>query len=182
MNRLHKQLRGGRADLSYPKPRRAGAARLPWVNSLVPSDKFDYSNLVVGSPDTTSRFSSLFCIICSSLDERSSHFFSDACRKSVSKHYLSGTTQTNLCICKLPCPQVPTSRCNLLGRIPLHFHLLRGVKHLDVCCSVLPNCVEYVPAYLGTMMVGGVCLGADEACTEGSIVHPMNLVDPLGKY
>ncbi|RCN50847.1 hypothetical protein ANCCAN_03065 [Ancylostoma caninum] len=47
------------------------------------------------------------------------------------------------------------------------FH--RGVKHRDVVCSVLPNCIEFVPTYLGTMMAGAVNMAADETCTEGEL-------------
>ncbi|PIO71342.1 hypothetical protein TELCIR_06760 [Teladorsagia circumcincta] len=29
----------------------------------------------------------------------------------------------------------------------------KGIGHLDVCCQILPNCIEYAPSYLGTMFL-----------------------------
>ncbi|VDK54080.1 unnamed protein product [Cylicostephanus goldi] len=46
-----------------------------------------------------------------------------------------------------------------------------GIGHLNVCCSVLPSCIEFVPSYLGTMMVGGVSMCADENCTKDELVR-----------
>ncbi|ETN86930.1 AMP-binding enzyme [Necator americanus] len=45
------------------------------------------------------------------------------------------------------------------------FLALRGFEHMDVCCTVLPNCLESVPAYLAAMMIGGVSMAADQDCT-----------------
>ncbi|KHJ88167.1 hypothetical protein OESDEN_12042 [Oesophagostomum dentatum] len=56
------------------------------------------------------------------------------------------------------------------------FLLNKGVGHLDVCCNVLPNCIEYVPAYLGTMMLGAISMGADVNCTKGGV---QSIVDRL---
>ncbi|EYB85931.1 hypothetical protein Y032_0288g1482 [Ancylostoma ceylanicum] len=47
----------------------------------------------------------------------------------------------------------------------------RGVQHMDVVCSVLPNCIEFVPTYLGTMMAGAVSMAADETCTEEELAN-----------
>ncbi|CAJ0606268.1 unnamed protein product [Cylicocyclus nassatus] len=44
-----------------------------------------------------------------------------------------------------------------------------GFGHLSVCCSVLPSCIEFVPSYLGTMMVGGVSMCADENCIKDEL-------------
>ncbi|KAK5986819.1 hypothetical protein GCK32_015900, partial [Trichostrongylus colubriformis] len=46
------------------------------------------------------------------------------------------------------------------------FLLQKGIGHLDVCCQVLPNCVEFAPSFLGTMLTGGVSLVANGSCTQ----------------
>ncbi|KAK5981556.1 AMP-binding domain-containing protein [Trichostrongylus colubriformis] len=46
------------------------------------------------------------------------------------------------------------------------FLLQKDIGHLDVCCQVLPNCVEFAPSFLGTMLTGGVSLVANGSCTQ----------------
>ncbi|KAK6732340.1 hypothetical protein RB195_016617 [Necator americanus] len=54
------------------------------------------------------------------------------------------------------------------------FLALRGFEHMDVCCTVLPNCLESVPAYLAAMMIGGVSMAADQDCTAEQLVNAFN--------
>ncbi|KAL6734293.1 hypothetical protein Aduo_004849 [Ancylostoma duodenale] len=51
----------------------------------------------------------------------------------------------------------------------------RGVRHHEVVCSVLGNCIEFVPTYLGTMMTGAVSMAADETCTEEELENAFRI-------
>lgn len=51
----------------------------------------------------------------------------------------------------------------------------RGFAHQDVCCQILPNCIEYVPSYLGVMLAGGASLGANGNCTQEELEYAFNV-------
>ncbi|RCN50844.1 hypothetical protein ANCCAN_03062 [Ancylostoma caninum] len=42
----------------------------------------------------------------------------------------------------------------------------RGHGHLDVCCQVMPNCIEYAVFYLGALLCGGAMSGASAMFTD----------------
>ncbi|WKX93378.1 hypothetical protein Q1695_010991 [Nippostrongylus brasiliensis] len=42
----------------------------------------------------------------------------------------------------------------------------KGFGHLDVCCMVMPNCIQYASIYLGALLTGGVLSGASAMFTE----------------
>ncbi|KAK6732333.1 hypothetical protein RB195_016613 [Necator americanus] len=42
----------------------------------------------------------------------------------------------------------------------------RGYGHLDVCCQVMPNCIEYAVFYLGALLCGGAMSGASAMFTD----------------
>ncbi|KAK6732337.1 hypothetical protein RB195_016615 [Necator americanus] len=42
----------------------------------------------------------------------------------------------------------------------------RGYGHLDVCCQVMPNCIEYTVFYLGALLCGGAMSGASAMFTD----------------
>ncbi|CAJ0606727.1 unnamed protein product [Cylicocyclus nassatus] len=46
------------------------------------------------------------------------------------------------------------------------FLVKRGHGHLDVCCQVMPNCIEYAVFYLGALLCGGVMSAASAMFTD----------------